>query len=394
MSSSGSRWWLVLSLAGLACGGAGFEAPAVGPVVLVDGGGTEDAGGGADDAGGGADDAGGGADDAGGADAGVMGGDAGQRPDAGAGVVTFDAGGLVNDVCGNGWVSPSGLRLPQDIRAAAANTRLRGGTDRLEVYSGGAGAGLSDAEVERFFHSSCGALRFVFQELGESAVAAEYRPAVRIVVLDDAAYATATGAPGTYGVSFPADGAASDAVALPASGFGNLPELDDTLAHELVHIVQGRAAPDNANYTWYMIEGQAISAGTRYGRQRHGYPTGFAKGWLDRATGADATTTFARYGIDDLTQNLAQVGQDQSLSGFFVEYLRVRATNGTGVGFVDAQHRMLNVMRAVSGGASLSSAWVAQYPGLPLSAAQSGYTTFLTSTAGNLAQRYQGTVFE
>jgi hypothetical protein len=135
--------------------------------------------------------------------------------------------------------------------------------------------------------------------------------------------------------------------------------------------------------------------GSYFGKKLHDQPTSFVQAWLDTADGSDATLTFDRYGLEDKTQNLSEVGHDQALSGFFVEFLRVKAPRpGGGSGYSDAQPRLLQLMRRVSDGEGFDATFASELGGLTLPKAQADYVQFLDDTVGDLATRYSGTAFE
>jgi hypothetical protein len=279
-----------------------------------------------------------------------------------------------------------------DITDAAPSTALRATSRRLELWTP-ASSSLTDTALLEVGQRSCGALMFDLESF--VVPEADLGTRVRVVVVDPATFDTATAAPGAYGVAFSETKTTTDAVILPDDALMNLVDLDDTLAHELSHVVGGRAAPYDAFIPWWLIEGTAIMSGSFWGEKLHGQPTGFVKTWLDSADGSDATLTFQRYDLEDKTQNLTETGHDQALSGFFVEYLRIKAQRPAGgVGFVDAMPRLLSVMRRVSDGEDLDAAFAAELGGLALTQAKAAYAQFLDDTTGDLTTRYAGTVFE
>ena len=121
--------------------------------------------------------------------------------------------------------------------------------------------------------------------------------------------------------------------------------------------------------------------------------TGFAKGWIDNATGADATLTFQRYDLEDLTQNLQQLGHDQSISGPFVEFLIAGLPHGNTTGFMDAHVRVLGTFRSNSEGAVLDTAFASQFDAVTLANAKDAFVDLLDTTNGDLSSRNAGTVF-
>ena len=117
---------------------------------------------------------------------------------------------------------------------------------------------------------------------------------------------------------------------------------------------------------------------------KHQTPTDFVPGYLVNATGADATLTFDRYGLEDKTTNLGQVGHDQAISAFFVEYLRVKHPRpDAGAGFPDVQSRLLQAMVQVSEGADEPTGFAAHMDGLAEEEAKTAFTQFLDATVGD-----------
>lgn len=334
------------------------------------------------------------------ADADGSGGVGGAAGSAGAGGAAGSGGSAVGGFaglgfdCGSAEPEPDERPLPADVTAAEPSLSLRATSKRLEVWTPAASA-LADAELLEFGKSACGALLFDLDSFQVAESAAEMATRVRVVVVDPASFGAATGAPGAYGVAFAQTKSTTDAIILPDNAFSNVVELDDTLAHELSHIVGGRSAPYDAWIPWWLIEGTAIMNGSYWGKQLHDQPTSFVQGWLDVADGSDATLTFDRYGLEDKTQDLSETGHDQALSGFFVEFLRVKvARPGGGSGFSDVQPRLLGLMKRVSAGEDFDATFADQLGGLSLAAAQADYVQFLDDTVGDLASRYSGTVFE
>lgn len=315
--------------------------------------------------------------------------DAGTEPDAGE---PLDAG--TPDPCDQGEPAPEPKTLPADVRAAAPDLEVRGASRRLEVLVR-ATSRLTSEQVEEFRARSCAAFAFDLEALGLRADAPEIAATVRVVVLDTRSYNAATGAPGTYGVTFGAWDGDGDAFVVPESALAAPEDLDDTLAHELTHLLQGRWAPNDALQPWYFIEGQAINLGAQFARSRYGRAVSFVNGWIANATGADATTTFTRYGVEDKTDNLSEVGHDQSMSGFFVEYLRVVHPRADGTkGYPDALSRLFGTLQVTSGGATLSAAFLRTWDGLTLSAAKQAFVDWLNATDADRAGRLAGTVWE
>lgn len=338
----------------------------------------------------------GGAGSASGGTAGSTGGAGGTGGTASGGASGSGSGGSAGTEfdCGTAPTAPDPRALPKEIVDAAPELTLRATSLRLEVWTPAASP-LDAVEVVGFGKSACDALLFDLESFQLPESSPELARRVRIVVVDPPTFGAATGAPGAYGVSFPQVGGRSDAVILPDDGFSNLFELDDTLAHELSHIAASRRAPYDAFIPWWLIEGTAVMHGSYFGVKLHGLPTSFVGPWVDVADGADATLTFDRYGLEDKTTNLSETGHDQALSGFFVEFLRVRVARPTsGSGFPDVESRLLAVMKRVSDGDALSSAFSTELEGVTLDAAQASYVQFLDDTVGDLPTRYAGTVFE
>lgn len=333
--------------------------------------------------------------------------DAGETPDAGDtpdGGETPDAGetpdgGDTEDPrlhpCGDETPAPdTGRPLPEEVRTGATDVELVGGTRRLEIYARRSKP-LTATELADFQERACAALGYNLVEVDASLTAGPLQPAFRIVVLDDTTYGRVTGAAGTYGVAYPNWNGDGDAIVVPKNGLRNVAELDDTLAHELNHVVVGRYAPNDLEIPWWAIEGFAINIGTRFGKLRTGEATGFAGGWIAQADGDDARLTFQRYDIEDNTTNLSQVGHDQSISGFFVEYLRVKYVRPNTTGFGDVGPRMLDAMIHTSeSGDPFADGFSSGFGGASLSNAKERYATFLDETAGNNATRLAGTVWE
>lgn len=308
-------------------------------------------------------------------------------------IAQADATGLVArlDPCGRGPAVEGTLPLPQDIRTAAPDLARVYATDRLEVWARTTRR-PSDADLEQFRARSCAAYGFDLDLTGREPDEAPLAAPVRVVVLDVPTYNKATEAPGTYGVTFPGTDTTTDAFVMPSNALSNPDDLDDTLAHELLHVLQFRYAPNDLEIPWYLVEGAAVQAGAAHAVARHGRTTGFWVGWVQSAVGADATLTFDRYGPEDQTQNLSEVGHDQSIGGFFVEYLRVHHPIDAGArGIPDVQRRLLETMREVSLGGPLERAFAARV-GVPLAEAKRAYTAFLDATRGAWAQRSAGTL--
>ncbi len=303
--------------------------------------------------------------------------------------------GLVDtmDPCGRGAAGPTGLPLPTEITEEVPDLVRRSASDRLEIWAAASSPG-PNALVDLLREHGCAALTFDLDELGLDPDEPELRAPLRIVLLEDDDYDSISDAAGTDGIAYSASSTEGDAFMVPFSAADDVPEMDDTLAHELIHLLHGRVAPFADDVPWFIIEGSAIDAGTHFGRRRHGFPTGFVEEWLRGATGTDAATTFARYGVEDRTQTLDQVGHDQSLSGFFVEYLRTKHPQPQGAGIVDIQQRMTTAMRDASNSSrTFPGAFSAAVPDVTLDAAKAAYIRYLDDSAGDWTARVEGTVF-
>lgn len=285
------------------------------------------------------------------------------------------------------------IPLPADIRRAAMDLVVVAENEHVRVYAR-ASSSLSEEDIAHFLSSSTGALMYNMTEMAWSESEIANEPVVRVVVLNEAAYNSATGSPGTYGVSFRADAPDGDALVLPTNSLRDLPDLDDTLAHEINHILTGRRAPNDYYIPWWTIEGIAIDMGSRYAWDLHHVWTGFIKPYAEAATAADATLTFERYDLEDLTTDLGQVGHDQAISGFFIEYLRVIHPHGDATGFPDVHVRILATMTATSDGEDFAASFATNFDGLALADAKAAYAAFLDSTASSLSARFAGTIFE
>ncbi len=275
--------------------------------------------------------------------------------------------------------------LPSSVRRAAtdlAEARFSDGIT-LQVRSGST---LSEEDKNEFHSRAARALLYDLEalHLDPSDVV---NVAIQLVVLDTRAYDLATESPGTYGVSFPANGRASDAMVVPENAISNLEELDDTLAHELVHILQGRAAPNGDVYPWYFIEGSAINVASHYNYSIYGRVSSFVVSYL-AATADDARTTFTRYSFEDNTTTLAQIGHDQSVSGFFVEYLR---TKHGGAGIPDINAKLVRVYTSSRSAATFQAAFQTEV-GESIDSAQAAFIAFMGT--GTRTTRWRGTVFE
>lgn len=283
-------------------------------------------------------------------------------------------------------------QLPRDIRRAAPDLMVAMENHSVRVFIREAST-LTDEEIGAYLAASTSALEFNMREMEFTAEQIAAEPRVRIVVLDVPTYNEATEAPDTYGISYPAFGSDGDAFVIPDTSFSNPTEMDDTLAHEINHILVGRRTPNDYQIPWWQVEGTAIDMGSHYGWELHHIWTGFIKDWVDVADGEDVETTFERYDVEDNTQTLAEVGQDQSLSGFFIEYLRYLHPHADAMGYPDVHARMLAVSSQTSDGADFAEAFAMNFDGLALADAKSAYVDFMSRTAHALSMRYAGTIF-
>lgn len=295
----------------------------------------------------------------------------------------FDAGDPIDDP----------RQLPRDIRRAAPDLEVAMENHNIRVFVRTAST-LTDEEIGHYLTASTSALEYNMEAMEFTAEQVAMEPRVRVVVLDVPTYNAATGSPDTYGISYPAYGSDGDAFVIPDTSFSNPTEMDDTLAHEINHILVGRRTPDDSQIPWWQVEGTAINMGSHYGWDVDHIWTGFIKGWVDVATGSDVQTTFERFDLEDNTTSLAELGQDQSLSGFFIEYLRYLHPHGDALGFPDVHARMLAVSIAASGGADFAESFASNFDGVALADAKSAYADFMTRTAHSLSTRYAGTIFE
>lgn len=297
------------------------------------------------------------------------------------------------DPCGRGAAQPLGLPLPVDVTQALGRLDRRLATDRIEVWTRASG-GLSDDVVQDYWARSCAALSFDLDELGIEPDDANLGAPLRVVVLSNADYASATGDPESDGVTFNATMTEGDAFVVPASAVAQPAELDDTLAHELVHMLQGRVAPGENGLPWYFLEGMAVNAGTHFGRLRNGYPTGFVRDYLEGTGGADAAVTFTRFDQEDQTTDTDQLGHDEAVGGLLVEYLRAVHPRGAGKGFPGTMPALTSAMVRSNGGASFDAAFEANFGGLTLAQAKRAFLAFMDATTASWAARTVGTVFE
>lgn len=280
--------------------------------------------------------------------------------------------------CGQRGVAGPVRPLPTEVSGAFGDLGPRVVSERVEVWARTerppAGAVLEDA-----WQRACAALGFVVGELGVEAPALAWP--VRVVLLSDADYAEVPGTEGSDGITFEATETQGDAFLVPVGAFADEAELDDTLAHEFVHVVQGRVAPGAEAVPWYVVEGMAVSTGARHGRAGHGRVTGFVREYLEGADGETVRESFRRYGREDLTGEAESpeeaLGQDQAMGGLWVERLR-RERPGV-------LRELLSAMRrAVDGGAG--GPWS--------SGAEVAFAAHVEATQGDWAARVEGTVFD
>ena len=278
------------------------------------------------------------------------------------------------DPCGRRAASDRPLSFPSPITDAVKDLVRVAATDRLEVWKR-TSKNVTPANIEQLRSRMCAALSFDFDELDVEVDGGFFDDPVRLVVLDDASYGVATGAAGSYGVTFGRYGGDGDAFVVPVSGLRDLPELDDTLAHELVHVFQDRLAPANAGHPWFFIEGMAIDMGSHFGRARHGVVTGFVGPFMTYVDSGEARATWSRYGLDDETEDMGEVGLRQAISGFFVEYLRVLNPQP----MPDVLARLLAAMIRVSdnGNLTIEKSFQAATGGLDLGEAKKAFEAWL-----------------
>jgi hypothetical protein len=278
-----------------------------------------------------------------------------------------------------------GMPLPSELGGAPLR-RVRGSL-QLEVWAP-ASAPVPTVEWDRAWAHGCAALAFVRAELGLAAHEPWDPGPVRWVLLPDAAFAEVPGAEGADALALEAAAGEGDALVTPLGLFADLAELDDTLAHELVHVVQGRLAPGGEGVPWYVSEGMAVSAGARHGRARHGRATGPAEGYLSEASAEEVAEALDRFGVEDLTEEAEDPeeahGLSESAGGLFVEHLR-RA-------FPDAQARLLAAM-AWARAEGFDAAFARAFDGLGVAEARSRLREGLQRTEGDWARRAAGTAF-
>jgi hypothetical protein len=282
--------------------------------------------------------------------------------------------------CGRRGVAGPSRPLPVEVSGAFGDLGPRVVSERVEVWARGerppAGAVLEDA-----WQRACAALVFVTAELGVEATGPELALPVRVVLLSDADYAEVPGTEGSDGIMFDAAEDAGDAFLVPVGAFADEAELDDTLAHEFVHVVQGRAAPGAEAVPWYVVEGMAVSTGARHGRARHGRVTGFVREYLEEVDGAAVLESFRRFGHEDLTGEAESpedaLGQDQSVGGLWVEWLRRERPA--------ALRELLGALRTAKDGG---------LDGLRLAQAEEALAAHVEATKGDWHARVAGTVFD
>lgn len=301
-----------------------------------------------------------------------------------AGTHGADAGGAGVPVraepCGRRGVSGPPRPLPVEVSGAFGDLGPRVVSERVEVWARG-GRPPAGALLEDVWQRGCAALGFVAAELGVEAAGPELALPVRVVLLSDADYAEVAGTEGSDGITFDATEETGDALLVPVGAFADEAELDDTLAHEFVHVVQGRAAPGVEAVPWYVVEGMAVSAGARHGRARHGRVTGFVREYLEEVDGAAVRESFRRFGHEDRTGEAESpeeaLGQDQSVGGLWVEWLRRERPA--------ALRELLGALRTAKDGG---------LDGLQLARAEEALVVHVEATQGDWHARVAGTVFD
>ncbi|MFM2153107.1 MAG: hypothetical protein RL199_1542, partial [Pseudomonadota bacterium] len=105
------------------------------------------------------------------------------------------------DPCGRRAASEKALSFPSPITDAVKDLVRVAATDRLEVWKRSS-KNVTHANIEQLRSRMCAALAFDFDELGVEVDGGFFDAPVRLVVLDDPSYGTATGAAGSFGVTF------------------------------------------------------------------------------------------------------------------------------------------------------------------------------------------------
>ena len=243
-------------------------------------------------------------------------------------------------------------------------------------------------DVELTWRRGCEALAFVARELELAPHETSLGGPVRLVLLPDADFARVAGAEGADGLAVAAGEGEGDALALPLGALAEPAELSDTLAHELVHVVQGRLVPGTEGTPWFVLEGMGLSAGARHGLSQHGRVTGPARSYLEDATAEEVAGALARFGVEDLTEEAEEPeeahGLSESAGGLFVEHLRRT--------WPDAQARLLAAM-AWAGSAGFDAAFSRAFDGRALPEVQREFLEVVSRTEGDWAARAAGTAF-
>jgi hypothetical protein len=297
------------------------------------------------------------------------------------------------DPCGRGMRAEDALPLPSEVSAVAGDLEPRLATNRLEVWVRRSGA-AAEATVDDLWSRSCAAYAFGLDEFRLEPDDARLAAPVRIVWLSAGDFFSLTGDWFTEGVAYTGGEGEGDAFVVPASGPSSPVDFDDTLAHELVHVIQGRVAPGEAGTPWFVVEGMAVNAGAHFSRALYGRPSDFVRESLDGATGADARDTFARFGLEDLTGGDSDLlNHDQAVGGFFVEYLRALHPHAGGAGFADVQPVLLTAMTRASTAQRFNAAFASGLDGLGITEAKDAYASFLDRHVDDWSARARGTVF-
>lgn len=249
-----------------------------------------------------------------------------------------------------------------------------------------AGVPLDGPRLDGAWARGCAALGFVAWELGLAAHEPWAQGPLRWVLLPDEAFADVPGAEGAGALTV--DAAEGDALATPLGLMQDAAELDDTLVHELVHVVQGRLVPGGNGIPWFVHEGMAVSAGARYGRGLHGRATGPVEGYLADASAAEVAEALARSGGEDLTGAVdgpkEAHGLSESAGGLFVEHLRLE--------FSGAQPRLLAAV-SWAGAEGFGAAFSRAFGGLTVVQARDGLLRRVAGTEGDWAARAAGAAF-
>ncbi|MBK8173574.1 MAG: hypothetical protein IPK60_25000 [Sandaracinaceae bacterium] len=303
--------------------------------------------------------------------------------------IDIDAGDVIDLGYDAGWIDDP-RQMPRDIRRVASDLEVARENNRVKIYLQ-PGSTLTEEQIVDYFDTATAAVTFNLDEMDTPSE--EIEPRVRVVVLDETTYAAVTGSNDTYGLSYIAFGSDGDAFVIPYNALEDRAEMDDTIAHEVNHILVSRRVLDDSSIPWWQVEGTAINMGSHFGWEVDHTWTGFLKRYVDPATGADATLTFARFDVEDMTANNDELAHDQAVAGFFIEYLRFLHPHGGEMGYPDVHGRMLAVSTEASRGADFDEAFAANFGGLSLADAKTAYAAYLQSTVTG-STRYVGTIFE